>query len=303
MPTLTSSNQTLPLALVTGAAGQLGQALTATCPDGHRVAPVTRRQCDISDAKAIATLLDDHKPALLINAAAYTAVDRAETERDAAFAANALAPGLLAKACAERSIRLLHVSTDFVFDGKQSAPYTPDSVPAPQSVYGESKLAGEAAVASAAVDSLILRTGWVYSHVGANFMLTMLRLHRERPTLSVVADQVGTPTSAVSLAEALWAAARRPSLKGIYHWSDAGVCSWYDFAVAIGEEAQALGLLKATAEVLPIPATAYPTPARRPAYSVLDKRKSWNDLELSPVHWREWLRMTLRRLKEAPDHG
>jgi dTDP-4-dehydrorhamnose reductase len=234
-----------PRAIVTGAAGQLGQALLQTAPATFTCHGLDRAACDICDAAALGALLDEQRPALLINAAAYTAVDRAESEPEAALAANATAPGLLAAACTERGIRLLHVSTDFVFDGSRSSPYTEDAPTAPLGVYGRSKLAGERAVRQAAPDALILRTGWVYSQRGHNFLCTMLRLHGEREELSVVADQVGTPTAAHSLAEALWAAASRPQLRGIYHWSDAGVCSWYDFAVAIGEEARGPGPARA----------------------------------------------------------
>ncbi|MEZ5502773.1 MAG: sugar nucleotide-binding protein [Halioglobus sp.] len=147
-------------------------------------------------------------------------------------------------------------------------------------------------------DALIFRTGWVYSSFGGNFVKTMLRLMAERDALAVVADQVGTPTWANGLAGAVWAAAARPQLRGIYHWSDAGVCSWYDFAVAIAEEALALGLLSRPVQVRPIPAADYPTPARRPSYSVLDKSESWRDLELEGVHWRRQLRAMLADFKE-----
>ena len=195
-------------------------------------------------------------------------------------------------------MRLLHVSTDFVFDGRRSTPYPTDADTAPLGVYGASKLAGERAVLDSGADAAIVRTGWVYAPWGANFMLTMLRLHGERSELGVVADQVGTPTSALSLAAALWAMVARPQLAGVFHWSDAGVCSWYDFAVAIGEEAEAAGLLERAARVLPIATEDYPTPARRPAFSVLDKRATLSALELDPVHWRQQLRRALAVLKE-----
>lgn len=283
--------------LVTGAAGQLGQALVATAPKGTHLVAVSRAELDIGDAAAVAAQLAQRRPHLLINAAAYTAVDRAEQERDAAFRANGEAPGVLARVCAEQGVRLFHVSTDFVFDGLASSPYATDAATAPLGVYGQSKLAGEQAVQSVGTDTLILRTGWVYGAVGHNFMHTMLRLHAERDTISVVADQVGTPTHARTLARALWAAAARPALQGIYHWSDAGVCSWYDFAVAIGEEALAAGLLERSAAVQPIATEDYPTPARRPAYSVLDKSASWRDFDLTPTHWREELRNCLQLLR------
>ncbi|WOJ92523.1 dTDP-4-dehydrorhamnose reductase [Congregibacter variabilis] len=288
--------------MVTGAGGQLGSALCSSAPSSIEVCALTRSECDICDPAAVAAALDKQRPELLINAAAYTAVDRAEEESAAAFAANAEAPGILSRACAQRGIRFFHVSTDFVFDGLSSSPYAVDAQTSPLGVYGHSKQAGEQATLESGADALILRTGWVYSHDGQNFMRTMLRLHESHDEISVVSDQVGTPTDALSLAGALWAAAHRRGLSGIYHWSDAGVCSWYDFAVAIGEEAKAQGLLSKVAVVKPIRTQDYPTPAQRPAYSVLDKTRSWLDLEIPPTHWRSQLRAVLTRLKEA-DHA
>jgi dTDP-4-dehydrorhamnose reductase len=288
--------------LVTGAAGQLGRALLAAAPAATRVVACTRADLDIGDADAVEDTLARERPQLLINAAAYTAVDRAEDDRDAAWRGNAEAPGHLARSCARLGIRLLHVSTDFVFDGSRSTPYPPDAEARPLGVYGASKRAGEEAVLASGVDGLILRTGWVYSAGGGNFLATMLRLHRERDELAVVSDQVGTPTAARTLAHALWAAAARPALRGIYHCSDAGVCSWYDFAVAIGEEAAARGLLESPARVRPIATEDYPTAAKRPSYSVLDKRATWRDFAMDPLHWRAALRLTLAELDRS-HHG
>lgn len=284
--------------LVVGAGGQLGRELLQTAGPGVHCIPLQRAQLDIGDPADIARCLADHAPQQVINAAAYTAVDAAESEPELAGLANALGPGYLAAACQQRQIRLLHVSTDFVFDGESAHPYTPDAPTAPLGEYGRSKLAGELAVQSALPQALVMRTGWVYSSHGNNFVKTMLRLMAQRDELAVVADQVGTPTWARGLAQALWAAAARPQLQGIYHWSDAGVCSWYDFAVAIHEEASALGLLAGSTRLRPIPATQYPTPARRPAYSVLDKADSWRDLEIEGVHWRAQLRCMLSELKD-----
>ena len=285
-------------ALVTGAGGQLGRELVLTSPQGLDCAALDRQDLDITDVAAIGRTLDALEPRLVINAAAYTAVDRAESEPGAAARINGTAPGLLAAACAERGVRLLHVSTDFVFDGRASRPYGPDAAPAPLGAYGRSKLAGEDAVRAALAGAIVLRTGWVYSRHGGNFVKTMLRLMAEREELTVVADQVGTPTWARGLAEALWAFAERPALAGTYHFSDAGVASWYDFAVAIGEEALALGLLSRLPRILPVPTAAYPTPAQRPAYSVLDKGATWRDLAIDGVHWRRQLRLMLHDLKE-----
>lgn len=288
-------------ALVTGADGQLGRELALSARGGVHCVALDRAGLDITDPDSIAAALSRQRPDVLINAAAYTAVDGAETDRDAAFAANDIAVGLLADACAERGIRVLHVSTDFVFDGASGRAYRPGDSTGPPGVYGASKLAGEARLRSRDASALVLRTGWVYSRHGGNFVLTMLRLMAEKDELGVVADQVGTPTWARGLALALWSFVEHSDLSGIYHWSDAGVCSWYDFAVAIAEEAFALGLLPRVCRILPIATADYPTAARRPACSVLDKRDTWRDLALEGVHWRRQLRMMLQDLKDSID--
>ena len=283
--------------LVVGAGGQLGQELQRTSGPGVECLPMTRAQLDIADVVAVSESLRAVAPQLVINAAAYTAVDNAEAETDAARRGNVDGPLALAQACAQQGVRLIHISTDFVFDGTASQPYKPDAVTAPLGEYGRSKRAGELAVQSVLPAALILRTGWVYSRYGGNFVKTMLRLMSERDELAVVADQVGTPTWAHGLAEAVWACSVRPQLRGLYHWSDAGVCSWYDFAVAICEEALALGLLARPVNIRPIAAIEYPTPACRPAYSVLDKTDSWRDFALAGVHWRQQLRAMLEDYK------
>ncbi|HDY83625.1 MAG TPA: dTDP-4-dehydrorhamnose reductase [Halieaceae bacterium] len=284
--------------VIVGAGGQLGQELVRTAGPEVECLPLARSQLDIANPAAIAESLAGLVPQTVINAAAYTAVDKAESEPDAAQLANARGPGHLAQVCREQDIRLIHVSTDFVFDGESAHPYGPDAPTAPLGEYGRSKLAGEFAVCGAQPQALILRTGWVYSGYGNNFVKTMLRLMAQRDELAVVADQVGTPTWARGLAQALWAAVERSHLNGIYHWSDAGVCSWYDFAVAICEEACDLGLLARPVKIRPIPTSEYPTPARRPAYSVLDKACSWRDLQLEGVHWRQQLRTMLKDFME-----
>lgn len=284
--------------VVVGAGGQLGQELLRTVPDQMECVALTRADLDIGDAPGVTAHLAGLAPQLVINAAAYTAVDAAESEPQAAHRGNMEGPANLALACRELDARLIHVSTDFVFDGEASRPYPVEAAPAPLGEYGRSKLAGELAVQSALPGALIVRTGWVYSAFGNNFVKTMLRLMAERDELAVVADQIGTPTWANGLAGALWAAAGRPHVHGIYHWSDAGACSWYDFAVAIFEEASALGMLARPLKIRPISTADYPTPARRPAYSVLDKTSIWRDLELEGVHWRVQLRSMLLDLKE-----
>ncbi len=288
--------------VVLGAGGQLGRELLQTVPADVTCVGLGHDQLDITDAGAVARRMSELTPAQVINAAAYTAVDAAESDRAAAERLNTVAPGQLAAVCAEQDIRLLHVSTDFVFDGKSSRPYTPDASTAPLGVYGRSKRDGELAVLKELPQALIVRTAWLYSGFGGNFVQTMLRLMREREELGVVADQVGTPTWARGLARALWAAVARPQLTGIYHWSDAGVCSWYDFAVAILEEAAATGLVENTVRVQPVTTQDYPTPAQRPAYSVLDKSASWRDLGLEGVHWRCQLRAMLTEQMER-EHG
>jgi len=216
-------------ALVTGAGGQLGRELQGTSPAGWTVAALDRTALDIADTGSLRAALDRVRPAAVINAAAYTAVDKAETEAELASRSNADGPAVLAAVCAELGIRLVHISTDFVFDGAASAPYRPGDATGPLGEYGRSKLAGEQGTQAANPAALILRTGWVYSRFGNNFVKTMLRLMAERDQLNVVVDQVGTPTWARGLALTAWAGLLHEDAHGIYHWSDAGVCSWYDF--------------------------------------------------------------------------
>jgi len=284
-------------ALIAGGGGQLGQALLRTLPDGAQAVSLGRADLDITQSDVINQALRKHRPTVLINASAYTAVDRAESDSQAAYATNADAVGSLARACADQRIRLVHVSTDFVFDGSAGRPYRPDDVTAPLSVYGASKLAGEQQIAAQAdLNWCIVRTAWVYAATGKNFVLTMLRLFKERPLVRVVADQVGAPTSADSLARCVWRAAES-NVRGILHFTDAGVASWYDFALAIYEEATQLGLLQQPVDVQPIRTQDYPTPARRPSYSVLDVTGTSAALGLTPVHWRTNLRKVLRELR------
>ena len=287
--------------LVLGAGGQLGRELLRTADPEAECIALTRRELDIGDARAVAVRLEALAPQVVINAAAYTAVDAAEDDALAAQRANAVGPANLAQSSRDLGIRLLHVSTDFVFDGSSSRPYASDAPTAPLGQYGRSKLAGEQAVQDAFSEALVMRSSWVYSRFGNNFVKTMLRLMAERDELAVVADQVGSPTWARGLASALWAAAARAELCGIYHWSDAGQCSWYDFALAIFEEASALGILQRPVKIRPITSSEYPTAAARPRYSVLDTTRSTLDLGLPGVQWREQLRNMLADLKESQD--
>jgi dTDP-4-dehydrorhamnose reductase len=287
--------------LLTGRDGQLGQELVITAPAGVELIITGRAELDLADAAACAAAVRDHRPDWVLNAGAYTAVDRAEGEPELAHAVNASAPGAFAAALAETGGRLLQVSTDFVFQGDQGHPYAPNQPMRPLGVYGASKAAGEEAVQSAlpADRFCILRTSWVYGPVGRNFCLTMLRLHAAKAAagepLAVVADQVGCPTATPGLAAACWAALDR-GVSGWHHWSDAGAASWYDFAVAIGELGVARGLLATPAEVRPIATSDYPTPAQRPSYSLLDCRASREALGLPPQHWRAALAGVIQRV-------
>lgn len=294
--------------LITGAAGQLGQALQRTVPARIAGQPVELILCsrrggdgalalDLGDAAACRALVQQIKPDWLINAGAYTAVDRAEVEPELARAVNAIAPRVFAQVLDSTGGRMLQLSTDFVFSGRQGQPYEPASAPEPLGVYGATKAEGELAVLeqlSGTGRAVVLRTGWVYGPVGHNFLLTMLRLLAEREQLGVVADQVGCPTATAGLAEACWqvlacAAVGPNGFPAVLHWSDAGVASWYDFAMAIRELGLAQGLLQRAALVRPLTTAEYPTPARRPSYSLLDCSASRAQLGLSPRHWREVL--------------
>ena len=293
---------TVPLrVLLTGRDGQLGQALVAAAPSHWQLFACGRAELDLADAEACRQAVRQHRPDWVLNAGAYTAVDRAESEPELALAVNAGAPQAFAEVLAEQGGRLLQVSTDFVFSGDQGHPYSPDQPVSPLGVYGSSKAEGERRIAALlpAERCCVLRTSWVYGPVGRNFCLTMLRLHRERAAvgqdLAVVADQVGCPTATASLAAACQAAIDR-DIRGLQHWSDAGAASWYDFAVAIGELGVAAGLLERAAAVRPIRTADYPTPARRPSYSLLDCTATRTALGLPSVHWRQALAEVLASL-------
>lgn len=275
-----------------GASGQVGQALQACAPVGAEITALTRAQVDLRDSDAIARILAGSSFDWLVNAAAYTAVDKAEDEPDLARAINADAVAAMAQGARVAGAKFAHLSTDFVFDGQAGRPYKPGDPANPISVYGETKRQGEIAAGPGA---LIVRTSWVYRAGHANFVSTMLRLMASKPALSVVADQIGTPTNADGIAGALWALMGQGA-SGLLHYSDSGVASWYDFAVAIQEEALALGLLERAIAVTPINTVDYPTPAARPAYSVLDKTDTWAALGAPAPHWRTALREMLKQV-------
>ena len=286
--------------LITGAGGQLASALAKLKPAGTETLLLRHAELDVGNREAVLRRIAAERPAVIINAAAYTAVDKAESEAALAERVNGAAPRYLAEAARDCGVRLLHISTDFVFDGTGARPYAPDAPVRPLGVYGASKLEGERRVAEVlGGKALILRTAWVYAATGHNFVCTMLRLMAERGRVRVVADQVGSPTWASSVAEALWAGVRVPGFAGIHHWTDAGVASWYDFAVAIAEEAHAAGLLTKPVEVESVTTADYPTPAQRPAYSVLDRGSAERALGLRPAHWRVNLRKMLKELNRA----
>ncbi|AFZ12674.1 dTDP-4-dehydrorhamnose reductase [Crinalium epipsammum PCC 9333] len=280
--------------LIVGSAGQLGQELQQTLIPYGEVVAVDRKTLDLSQPDQIRELVQQVQPQIVINAAAYTAVDQAEKEPETARMINAIAPTILAQEVEKLKAILIHVSTDYVFDGSKNHPYTEEDITNPLSIYGQSKLAGEQGIQENCQSYLILRTAWVYGAYGkSNFVKTMLRLGSEREEVRVVTDQIGTPTWAKDIADAI---AQVTSLKpdpGIYHYTNSGVASWYDFAVAIFEEAKNLVPLKVQ-RVIPITTSEYPTPAQRPTYSVLSCRKISSVLNTNPPHWRQELRQMLK---------
>ena len=281
--------------LITGAGGQLGRQLVRTAPSIATVKATNRSDLDLSDGKAIGGLLEEFRPTLVLNAATYTQVDKAESERSAAWRSNADGPALLGAAVRlHDDCRLKHISSDYVFDGNASLPYGPKAATAPLSVYGQTKLEGERAVLQAlGLRSLVLRTSWVYGPHGRKFLHTMLSLMREHGSVREVDDQIGSPTATPSLAEVIWAIASCPALAGIYHWADAGLASWYDFVVAIAEEATMRALLPSGIDLRAIATEVYPTPAKRPRFSLLDKRQTVSAIAIVPQHWRSRRRQVL----------
>ena len=275
--------------LITGAKGQLGGALQRLAPDWADITAIDVEDCDLTDVPMLTARLTVEAPELILNAAAYTAVDKAESDEETARAINASAVAAMTEVLAGTGGKLVHVSTDYVFDGTSSAPYRPEAARNPQSAYGRTKAEGEDVLRP---QDLLVRTAWVYEAGGANFVRTMIRLMKEREELGVVADQIGSPTWATGLARTIWALVEKEA-SGTFHHSDAGVASWYDFAVAIAEEALALGLLARIPMIRPIATEDYPTPARRPAFSLLDCRATRAAIGDEPVHWRKNLRLML----------
>lgn len=288
--------------LITGAQGQVGHELLQRVPDGFSVFGYGSQELDISNAEQIRTVFEKDKPELVINAAAYTAVDNAETDVERAYAVNSDGVGFLASAAESLGIPLLHISTDYVFSGDGEKAYTPGDATNPTGVYGLSKLAGEKLLAERCSRHLVLRTSWVFGAHGNNFVKTMLRLGGDRDTLAVVSDQRGGPTSAGSIADTLWALAsifqRDGRLAwGVYHYSGFPDCSWHDFAKEIFTQAVGLDLLETPPRVTAITTAQYPTPAKRPAWSVLDCQKLADAHGLVSKNWAEELQMVLLQLK------
>ncbi|MCL9804096.1 dTDP-4-dehydrorhamnose reductase [Flavobacterium amniphilum] len=280
--------------LVTGASGQLGQSLQYIQSKYPEIEFIfaTSKDLDITNEEKVSWFFETNAIDFCINAAAYTAVDKAESEFEKAHLVNVIGPENLAKACQNSGATLIHISTDFVFDGTSSVPYLETDQTNPIGVYGQTKLDGEKKVTENCEKYYIIRTSWVYSQFGSNFMKTMLRLAQDRDTLNVVSDQIGTPTNAVDLAEAILSIIEHPNStdgqnSGIYNFSNEGICSWFGFA----KEIFRINTINIT--VNPIPTEAYPTPAKRPSYSVLDKSKIKAIFDINIKPWQESLLQTL----------
>lgn len=297
--------------LLFGANGQVGHELRRSLASLGEVVATTRSgmledgtPCETADfdlPQSLPALIERVAPDAVVNAAAYTAVDRAESDREAAFRANAEAPQRIAEACAARDALLVHYSTDYVFDGTGARPYREDDSTAPLGVYGESKLAGEQAVQASGARHLIFRTAWVYAAHGKNFMRTMLRLAAEREELRVVADQIGTPTPAALIADVTAAALALPFVRSrVWHLTAAGQTTWHGFAEAIFSDAHARGVIARAPRVFPITTADYPTPAKRPGYSVLDTSGLRSDFGVDLPDWRQGLARTLDEIETTP---
>lgn len=293
--------------LLLGNQGQLGQEIPPLLSTLGEVIGVGRKQLDLTQPEQIRQAIAQVHPHYIVNAAAYTAVDQAESEPDLAQAVNGTAPQIMAESAQKIGATLLHVSTDYVFDGRKKIPYQEDDTTNPLSVYGKSKLAGELGIQQSCDRYLIVRTAWVYGSQGkGNFVKTMLRLGAQRDQLRVVADQSGTPTwtrdLASAIAQLLIQFDRGKAATGIYHFTNSGETTWYNFALAIFEEARALGFPLQIQQVVPITTPDYPTPAQRPGYSVLSTQKLTHLLEKYPPYWRQSLRQMLKQLYDRKNY-
>lgn len=282
--------------LITGAGGQLGSELSRLCTSYqmYNFICLSKKELSLDQPEEVRKIFQEQMPDFCINCAAYTAVDKAETDVETAYKINADAPGMLASICKEYNTRFIHISTDYVFNGTASVPYREDDMALPQTVYGTSKLEGEKQAMHSNSDTIIIRTSWVYSEFGKNFVKTMLRLLNEQEQVNVVNDQVGSPTYAADLAETILTIIYSGKWEpGIYHYSNRGTISWYDFVVAIKE------MIGSHVKVNPIPSSAYPTPAKRPAWSVLDTAKIQKVYDVPVKYWKDSLRKCLAKLQTA----
>ncbi len=280
--------------LVTGANGQLGNEMQVLARENlqHTYFFTDVQELDICDEQAVYAYVSEHKIDIIVNCAAYTAVDKAEDNAELCDKLNNIAPGYLARAAQANGAAMIQVSTDYVFDGTAHIPYTEEEPTCPASVYGSTKLAGEQNVMDHCEKAMVIRTAWLYSIYGNNFVKTMIRLGQERDSLGVIFDQIGTPTYANDLAQAIFAAINKGVVRGIYHFSDEGVCSWYDFTVAIHRLA---GI--ASCKVKPLHTADYPAKAPRPHYSVLDKTKIKDTFGIEIPHWEESLKRCINQLR------
>jgi dTDP-4-dehydrorhamnose reductase len=286
--------------LVLGCKGQLGQSLAGTVPEDIEIIGFDLPELDITDNAAVIEICRQHSPDVIVNAAAYTAVDQAESEPEIAASVNIDGTRNIAAAAHDVGAKLIHISTDYVFDGESTNPYKPDDVTNPLGVYGQTKRDGElAALKETSGSAVIIRTAWLYSKTGSNFVKTMLRLMDERDELSVVADQFGTPTWADSLANAVWGFARAPQHSGVFHWTDGGKTSWHGFATTIQEEALSLGLLSKAIPIHAVSTKDYPTATKRPTYTVLDCSATHDAINIQPAKWQANLRQMLKGMSHV----
>jgi dTDP-4-dehydrorhamnose reductase len=286
--------------IVIGKSGQLAWEISKLSSAKHAIVCLGRKEINLAELPSVIETLKEHKAEAVINASAYTAVDKAESDVENAYALNAMAVGNLAQACKDLSVPFVHISTDFVFHGDKGAPYLPGDVIRPLGVYGSSKAEGERLISKYyPVNSAVIRTSWAYSTHGNNFVKTMLNLMNTKPELGIISDQIGSPTYAKGLAEACISGIEN-KLVGIHHYTDTGVASWFDFAVAIQSIGFELGLLDKKIPIKPIPTSQYPTPAKRPHYSVLDKSSLAEALpDISLIHWQEQLRNMMTELPKT----
>ncbi len=285
--------------LLVGAGGQLGRELVRSVPSGIALHARTSAQLDVRNEAAVATGLQELRPAVVINASGYTAVDAAEANESEAMAINAAAVECLAQHAHGVGARFVHISTDYVFDGRSGQPYRVDDAASPLNAYGRSKLAGEQAALATNPDAVVIRTAWLHSGYSSNFVATTVRRLRAGQSMQVVDDQLGTPTRAWHLAEAIWRTVALPDLSGLWHFTDAGVASWYDVAALVRDQLLRGQVLAPGATVSPVATDVSSRPARRPSYSVLSAHGTWAALGWSPTHWSEGVAQSVRELLDT----